>query len=69
MACDFEELVIALADNLWKGKRNTELENKVITNAAAMCQQDYWNIFVNLGSGFEEVAAGGDLRLSRSVPP
>jgi hypothetical protein len=36
MACDFEELVIALADNLWKGKRNTELENKVITNAAAM---------------------------------
>ena len=29
--CDFEELVVALADNLWKGKRNTELENKVIT--------------------------------------
>jgi HD domain len=67
--CDFEELVVALADNLWKGKRNTELENKVTTKVAAMCHQDYWNLFVNLDGGFEEVAAGGDLRLSRSVAP
>lgn len=65
--CEFEELVVALADNLWKGKRNTELENKVITKVAAMYKQDYWNVFVELDDGFEKVAAGGDLRLSRSV--
>jgi HD domain len=65
--CSFEELVIALADNLWKGKRNTDLENKVITKVAAICHQDYWNMFVGLDGRFEEVAAGGDLRLSRSV--
>jgi HD domain len=65
--CDFEELVVALADNLWKGKRNTELENKVITKVANMCHQDYWNIFIGLDSGFEKIAAQGDLRLSRSI--
>ena len=67
MECSFEELVVALADHLWKGKRNTDLENKVITKAATMCHQDYWDIFVVLDGGFEEVAAGGDLRISRSV--
>jgi hypothetical protein len=66
MECDFEELVVALADNLWKGKRNTELENNVITKVTAMCDQDYWKIFMELDSGFEQVAAGGDSRLSRS---
>lgn len=65
--CDFEELVVALADNLWKGKRNPELENKVITAVAAMSDRDYWDIFVELDSSFEKVAAGGDLRLVRSV--
>jgi putative nucleotidyltransferase with HDIG domain len=69
MECDFEELVVALADNLWKGKRNTELENNVIAKVVKMCDQDYWSIFVELDSGFEKVAAGGDLRLSRSVAP
>jgi HD domain len=65
--CDFEELVVALADNLWKGKRNTELENKVITKVAAISDQDYWDLFIKLDSEFEKVAAEGSLRLSRSV--
>jgi hypothetical protein len=30
MDCAFEELMVALADNLWKGKRNTDLENIVV---------------------------------------
>jgi hypothetical protein len=59
--------VVALADNLWKGKRNVELENLVIDRAAAILDQDYWHIFVDLDSRFEQVAVRGDLRLARSI--
>jgi ABC-type Fe3+-citrate transport system substrate-binding protein len=67
LKCSFEELVVALADNLWKGKRNVELENLVIDQAAAILDQDYWHIFVDLDSRFEQVAVRGDLRLARSI--
>jgi hypothetical protein len=59
-------LVVALADNLWKGKRNVELESKLITAVATMSERDYWEIFIDLDSGFELVAARGDRRLGVS---
>jgi HD domain len=65
--CHFEELVIALSDCLWKGKRNAELKHRTISKAAQILQQDYWDIFVKLDDRFEEIARGGDLRLSRSI--
>jgi hypothetical protein len=66
MECSFEELTIALADCLWKGKRGLELEHRVITQVAAKCHRDYWDIFIDLDSGFEQIAADGEIRLSRS---
>jgi hypothetical protein len=66
MECSFEELVVALADNLWKGKRNIELEHQLITKIAIMLNRDYWSIFIEIDAGFEAIAAAGDLRLSRS---
>jgi HD superfamily phosphodiesterase len=65
--CSFEELVIALADCLWKGKRNIELEHRTISTAAQILQKDYWDIFVYLDDRFEEIARDGDMRLSRSI--
>ena len=35
MECSFEELLVALADTLWKGKRNDRLENLVISQVSA----------------------------------
>jgi hypothetical protein len=67
LECSFEELVVALADNLWKGKRNPELERQVIAKVACMCRQDDWTIFVCLDDRFEEIAATGDRRLARSI--
>lgn len=64
--CSFEELVVALADCLWKGKRNVELEHLTIYKAAQILKQDYWDVFVKLDDRFEKIAQGGDLRLSRS---
>jgi CRISPR/Cas system-associated endonuclease Cas3-HD len=67
LECSFEELVIALADNLWKGKRNRELEDRVIAKVAQMLSKDYWDVFGCLDDRFEEIAANGDLRLARSL--
>jgi hypothetical protein len=66
MPCAFEELVVALADNLWKGKRHPELETRVITEIAGLLQKDYWDVFVDLDNAFEQIAAAGDDRLARS---
>lgn len=62
----FEELLIALADKLWKGVRKPELEELVIDGAAARLGKERWDVFVELDALFERVAAGGTDRLERS---
>lgn len=62
----FEELSVALADKLWKGKREPELETKVIDEAASRKGVGRWDVFVEMDAGFEEIAAGGADRLRRS---
>lgn len=67
MECTTEELVIALADKLWKGKRVPDLELLVIDRAAASLGVDRFDVFAVLDEGFEAIAMGGDDRLARSV--
>jgi len=62
----FEERSVALADKLWKGKREEALELSVIDEAAARLRLTRWDVFSQLDSAFEEIAAGGAERLSRS---
>jgi HD domain len=64
MDCALEELCVALADNLWKGKRNQALEKIVIDRMEI--GRDYWKIFMVMDGCFEAIAAGGDGRLLRS---
>ncbi|MEH2075229.1 MAG: HD domain-containing protein [Nostoc sp.] len=66
MECSLEELLVALADNLWKGKRNIQLEDIVIKRLATQCRKDYWELFLEMDSCFEIIAAEGDSRLLRS---
>jgi hypothetical protein len=61
-----EELVIALADKLWKGVRVPALEELVIDRAATAANRDRWGLFIPLDAAFEDVAAGADDRLARS---
>jgi hypothetical protein len=56
MDCCFEELLVALADTLWKGKRNVQLEDKVVQQIAALGQKDYWELFVKMDACFEAIA-------------
>jgi hypothetical protein len=57
---------VALADTLWKGKRNTQLEVLFIKKLAELCSKDYWQLFIEMDSCFERIAAEGDARLLRS---
>ena len=66
MECSFEEICVALADTLWKGKRNSQLEDLFIQILVARYNKDYWEIFVEMDSCFEAIASDGDSRLLRS---
>lgn len=63
----FEELLIALSDKLWKGKRESDLELRVIDETATRLDTDRWTLFGAMDTRFEDIAAKGDRRLSRSL--
>ncbi len=67
MNCSFEELLVALSDQLWKGKRINQLELKVIDIIAQKLNKDRWEIFLEIDLLFEEIAANGVERLNRSL--
>jgi len=67
MECSLEELLVALSDKLWKGKRVESLELIVVDRIASLLGKDRWDVFPELDSKFEQIAAGGDERLHRSV--
>lgn len=66
MDVSFEEMLIALADKLWKGKREADLELMIIDEIARRLKSDRWDLFEPLDTCFEEIASNGNQRLSRS---
>jgi hypothetical protein len=66
MECTLEELLVALADTLWKGKRSHDLENLVIKLLLKQCSKDYWDLFMEMDACFEKIAEDGYSRLLRS---
>jgi hypothetical protein len=61
-----EERTVALADKLWKGKREVKLELLVIDGVANRLGVARWDVFAELDSTFEDITAGANDRLSRS---
>jgi hypothetical protein len=66
MQCSLEELVVALADTLWKGKRDAALEKRVIEVISERLGRGFWDLFIELDNRFEPIAANGTTRLLRS---
>jgi hypothetical protein len=66
MPCSLEELTVALADTLWKGRRNETLEKQIVDAVSERLGQSFWNLFVELDTCFESIAADGAERLLRS---
>jgi putative nucleotidyltransferase with HDIG domain len=68
MTCSLEELVVALADKLWKGARVRVLEERVVDAVSHTLGRSRWDLFVQLDDVFEQIAAKGSERLERSGP-
>lgn len=62
----YEEKLVALADRLWRGKRDEILEQHLIEETAVRMGKDKWEVFLRLDSVFERIADGGAERLQRS---
>lgn len=63
---DLEDLLVATADKLWRGKRETGLEQRLVAAIAAATGVPAWETFSRADEIFGQVAAAGDERLERS---
>jgi hypothetical protein len=65
MAADstIEDLLVALADSCWKGKRDPELEQRIATERAAHGDHDQWATFLMVDDIVEQIAETADRRL------
>lgn len=62
-----DEFIVALADKLWKGARDPDLERAVICGAVTPDLPTwYWDKFIACDTLFESIAADGHDRLERS---
>jgi AraC-like DNA-binding protein len=57
MELSLEELLVALSDKLWKGKRISSLELRVIDRVAEILHKDRWDVFSELDDCFERILA------------
>jgi putative nucleotidyltransferase with HDIG domain len=66
MPCTLEELLVALADTLWKGVRRPELESDVFDEVVRRTSADGWAMYLALDTTLEAIANSGPDRLLRS---
>jgi putative nucleotidyltransferase with HDIG domain len=59
-----EDLIVALADNLWKGKRLGELEDRFVSFVAIKSGKEKWEIFSAFDQLCQRVASEADSRLA-----
>ncbi len=59
-----EDLLVCLADKIWKGKRVEELEEKVVKKVSDALNKDYWEVYQKLDMLLFHLATGVDARLS-----
>lgn len=59
-----EDLLVALADKLWRGKRDETLEATLCEHIAERTDQERWQIFAELDDIATTIAADADERLS-----
>lgn len=62
-----EDRLVALADKLWKGKREERLEAALIDEIASATGRERWEVFATFDEVADAVAARGPERLARSA--
>lgn len=63
-----EDVLVALADALWKGNRAEALEARATKLVAERTEFEAWSVFSILDATFERIAAHGDERLAWQLP-
>lgn len=61
-----EDRLIALADKLWKGKRDAALESALVEELAARTGRASWEVFADFDALCERIADAGPDRLRRA---
>lgn len=59
-----EDLLVSLADKIWKGKRVADLEDLVVGRLAATAGIEPWRAFADLDDILDRLAADADRRLA-----
>lgn len=58
-----EDLLVALADNVWAGRRNQQLEDAVVRELSASDESAIWNTYMALDDLLTEISTDAELRL------
>lgn len=61
---DLEDLLVALADNVWRGRRVDELETRIAVIVAAATGVERWEAWSKLDAMCEMIASKGEERLA-----
>ncbi|MEU9110533.1 phosphohydrolase [Streptomyces sp. NPDC048483] len=59
-----DDLLVSLADKIWKGKRVADLENLLVQRIAEAGGQQPWEAFLTLDDALDGLAANADHRLA-----
>ena len=59
-----EDLLVALADKCWKGKRVPDLETKVVDEIVRQTGKNRWEVFLSVDDIIERLAVDADERLA-----
>lgn len=59
-----EDLLVALADSVWKGRRASDLESVVAARIADQADQTQWQIYIRLDDVLGDIASHSVARLS-----
>ena len=62
-----EDLLVALADKLWKGRRDDALERRTLGMLERATGRPAWEVFAAFDAICEAIAADGPARLARST--
>jgi hypothetical protein len=61
---ELEDLLVTLADKVWKAKRVVDLEQLVVERLVTASGQESWEVFLALDDQLSKIAAAADERLA-----
>ncbi len=61
---EFEDLLVILADKVWKGKRLDDIEHRIVTHVSEAAGIPEWEVFQRFDDEMQRIASLADQRLA-----